>query len=57
MTSKFKINTDHFETEDARKYQIYIYIEEIASEYFYPRYEPDIIDFFQTVQEIINNFK
>ena len=49
ITSKFKINTDHFENKEARKYQIYVYIEEIASDYFYLRYEPDTVDPFQTV--------
>ena len=39
ITLKFKINADHFETEDTRKYQIYIYIKGIASDYLYPRYE------------------
>ena len=57
MTSKFKVNADHFENEEARKYQVYIYTEKIVSDYFYLRYEPDTIDSFQTAQEIINYFK
>jgi hypothetical protein len=57
MTSKFKVNTDHFENKEARKYQIYVYTEKTASDYFYPRYEPDTVDPFQTAQEIINYFK
>jgi hypothetical protein len=48
MTSKFKMNTDHFENKKARKYQVYIYIKEITSDYFYSRYEPDAVDPFQT---------
>jgi hypothetical protein len=49
MTSKFKINADHFENKEARKYQVYVYTKKIASDYLYPRYEPDTTDSFQTI--------
>jgi hypothetical protein len=57
MTSKFKVNADHFENEEARKYQVYVYIEGTASDYLYPRYKPEATDSFQTAQEIINYLK
>jgi hypothetical protein len=44
MISKFKMNIDHFKNKEVRKYQIYIYIKKIASDYLYPRYEPDTVD-------------
>ena len=47
------MNTDHFKTEDARIYQVYIYTESITSEYLYPRYKSNATDSFKTVQEII----
>jgi hypothetical protein len=47
------VNSDHFISKQARKYQVYIYIEGVASEYLYPRYKPDASDLFDTAQEII----
>jgi hypothetical protein len=57
MTAKFQVNADYFITEDARKYQIYIYTEGDASVYLYPRYESETTDPFQTAQEIITYLK
>jgi hypothetical protein len=57
MTAKFQVNADYFITEDARKYQIYIYIEGDINVYLYLRYESEATDPFQTAQEIIIYFK
>jgi Zinc knuckle len=57
MRSKFKVNADHFETEDARMYQVYVCTEGTASEYLYPRYEPDAADPFKTAQEMMTYLK
>ena len=57
IISKFKVNADHFKTEDTRKYQIYIYTEEIANDYFYSYFEPNTKDPFETAEEIIIYFK
>jgi hypothetical protein len=42
------VNADYFANEDTRKYQIYIYIEEIASDHLYPRYELNTANLFKT---------
>jgi hypothetical protein len=57
MTAKFEVNSDHFTSEQARKYQVYIYTEGVASEYFYPCYKLDVSDLFDTAQEIITYLK
>jgi hypothetical protein len=57
LTAKFEINSDHFISEQARKYQVYVYTEGVASEYLYPRYKPDAAEPFGTAQEIIIYFK
>jgi hypothetical protein len=57
IISKFRINADHFASEDARIYQIYIYIKENVSNYLYPRYESDAANLFKTAQKIMDYFK
>jgi hypothetical protein len=57
MVSKFRMNADYFAFENARIYQIYIYIEEDVSDYLYFYYEPDAANLFKTAQKIINYFK
>ena len=57
MVSKFRMNADYFAFENARIYQIYIYIEEDVSDYLYFYYEPDAANLFKTVQKIIDYFK
>jgi hypothetical protein len=57
MIFKFRINADHFASENARIYQIYIYIKKDASNYLYSYYEPDAANLFKTVQKIIDYFK
>ena len=47
------MNADHFASEQARKYQVYVCTEGVASEYLYPRYKPDATEPFQTAQEMI----
>jgi hypothetical protein len=51
------VNSDHFTSKQARKYQVYIYTEDVVSEYFYPRYKLDASDLFDTAQEIITYLK
>jgi hypothetical protein len=57
MTAKFQVNADHFITEDARKYQIYVCTEGDANAYLYPRYEPEATDPFQIAQEMMTYLK
>jgi hypothetical protein len=49
MTAKFEVNSDHFISEQARKYQIYVYTEGVTSEYLYPRYKPDASEPFDII--------
>jgi hypothetical protein len=57
MTAKFEVNSDHFASEQARKYQVYVCTEGVASEYLYPRYKPDASDPFDTAQEMMTYLK
>jgi hypothetical protein len=43
------MNSDHFILEQARKYQVYVYTEDIASKYLYLRYKPDVSESFDII--------
>jgi hypothetical protein len=57
LTAKFEVNSDYFTSEQARKYQVYVYTEDVASEYLYSCYKPDAAESFGTAQKIIIYFK
>ena len=57
LTAKFEVNSDHFTSEQARKYQVYVCTEGVASEYLYPRYKPDAAEPFGTAQEMMTYLK
>jgi hypothetical protein len=42
------MNADYFISEDARKYQVYIYIQRVINIYQYFRYESDATNPFKT---------